>query len=419
MRKLKVPAILGFILLLINTLSYEFALAQNKPIDPVQTSGLSFDLKNGDRVVFLGNSLFENDFQYGYLELALTTRFPDRDVTFRNLGWSGDDVFGNARSTFTNPPTAYEHLIRNIVNAQPTVVFLGYGGIEAQEGEAGLPRFTEGLNKLLDKIDSLGAKTILLSPIPVMSDDSSVNLTKRNADLELYASVIAKTASDRGKQFIDVFKPIQDLSKKTAIIENGVHLNETGYYNLAAIIENSLGLKSRKEAVTINVSKQTAEGSPNTKMLGSGKEMASLKFSVQENYLPLPLPGKSKGMTDSVQIIRITGLKKGLYTLTADNLQILTASARDWEKGVALSQGPSFTQAEQIHEMILQKNELHFFQYRPMNETYIIGFRAYEQGKHMKDLEDQNILIKWLESQIALKRMPKEHIYQLSAVENR
>jgi hypothetical protein len=63
--------------------------------------------------------------------------------------------------------------------------------------------------------------------------------------------------------------------------------------------------------------------------------------------------------------------------------------------------------------MILKKNELHFFQYRPLNQTYIIGFRRYEQGRHVKGLEEQNLLIKWLEGQIILNSQPKEVVYEL------
>jgi len=102
----------------------------------------------------------------------------------------------------------------------------------------------------------------------------------------------------------------------------------------------------------------------------------------------------------------------------ADNEQVATASAKNWGEGVAIKQGPSFTQIKELREMIVKKNGLHFYQYRPMNETYIIGFRAYEQGKHVKDLEDQSILIKWIESQIALTRAPKAHVYQLVPVSN-
>ena len=414
MRNIRVLASVCYSLLFFIFFSYHSGFAQSKAKQSVSP----FELKNGDRVVFLGNSLFENDFQFGYLEMALTTRFPDRNVTFRNLGWTGDNVFGDARSTFTNPPTPYQHLIQNITKAEPTIVFLAYGGTEAQEGEAGLPKFKDGLNKLLDRIDSLGAKTILLSTIPVMIRDTSINMTKRNADLELYASAIAKISADRGKQFIDIFKPIQEISSKSEIIENGVHLNEAGYYHLAVILENSLGLKSEKEIITINSSKKIPEASANTKILSTGKEPGNLKFAIQENYLPLPLPKQNTGVSNNGAVLKITGLKKGFYTLSANKAQVVTASAKEWEQGVAIKQGPSFIQAEQVREMILQKNELHFFQYRPINETYIIGFRAYEQGKHVKDLEDQNILIKWLEGQIALKRMPKEIIYELSAVDN-
>ncbi|MEO6686685.1 MAG: GDSL family lipase, partial [Dyadobacter sp.] len=262
------------------------------------------------------------------------------------------------------------------------------------------------------------AKTILLSTIPVASSDISINLSKRNADLELYSSAIAKIAADRGKQFIDIYKPILDASKKTTIIENGVHLNETGYYYLANVLENGLGLKNEKQTTTISISKTGAEASSNAKILDSGKDLANLKFVIPEKFLPLPVSLESEKLADVASVLKVTGLKKGFYTLTANDDQIVSASAKDWEKGVEIKQGPSYFQSAEIKDMILKKNELHFFQYRPINETYIIGFRAYEQGKHVKDLEDQDILIKWLEGQIDLQRTPKEVVYKLSAISN-
>ncbi|MFD1139556.1 GDSL-type esterase/lipase family protein [Larkinella insperata] len=413
MRKLKAPATLGFLFLLIVILLNGRVFAQNQP----RTASAPFELKDGDRVVFLGNSLFENDFQYGYLELALTTRWPDRFVTFRNLGWTGDNVFGDARSTFTNPPTAYEHLMNQLTQAKPTIVFLGYGGVEAQEGEAGLPRFKEGLTKLLDKIDQLGAQTVLLSPIPVVAFDSSQNVGQRNAMLERYAAEIAKTATERGKRFIDLYKRIQELSQKAPILENGVHLNATGYYYLATALEKGLGLAPAVETVAINVGKNGAETPAPTKILDAGKENGSLKFTMDERYLPLPLPDHDPetgaGVADG-RTLKITGLKKGFYTLTADHEEVITASAKQWAEGVPIRQGASYTQAEQLRQLILKKNELFYFQYRPLNQTYILGFRSYEQGRHVKGLEEQNILIKWLESQIALTRQPKSKVYSLT-----
>ncbi|AEI46739.1 GDSL-type esterase/lipase family protein [Runella slithyformis] len=399
------------IVLAVMAFAFGAVMAQNSPKSPG-----TFELKDNDRVVFLGNSLFENELQYGYLELALTTRWPGRNVTFRNLGWTGDNVWGEARSTFTNPPTPYQHLMTQITNAKPTLVFVAYGGVEAQEGAAGLSRFTEGLGKLIDKIDSLGAKTILLSPIPIMYEDTAVHVAKRNADLTLYASAIAKMAAERGKQFIDIYAPISEFSKKTMILENGVHLNELGYYYLASVLEKNLGLDPLPQPVSIAVAKNAAEATGPAKILASDPKNVTLQFSIDEGFLPLPLPENGTAFTANTPQLKISGLKKGFYTLTTENQQIITASAQQWAQGVAITQGPAYTQAAQIREMILKKNEQFFFQYRPLNRTYILGFRSYEQGRHAKGLEEQSLIIKWLEGQIALHSTPKTRVYQLSPV---
>lgn len=411
MQKKKASVIFGLILWFI-TLFFNPSVAQNQSQNTILSQ--AFELKNNERVVFLGNSLFENEFQYGYLELALTTRWPNRNVTFRNLGWTGDNVWGEARSTFTNPPTPYQHMMQQLAKAEPTLVFVAYGGVEAQDGEAGLPRFKEGLNKLLDKIDSLGAKSILLSPIPVVYSDSSVNIVKRNADIELYATAIAKTATERGKQFIDIYKPILGISRKSDILENGVHLNELGYYYLATLLEKKLGLIPQPQPISMAVTKNGTEVLGAAKMTAANKENTTLKFMVEEKFLPLPLPVTDNPITDNLPLIRVTGLKKGIYALTVDNQLVITASEKKWAEGIAVTQGPAFNQVSQLREMILKKNEQFFFQYRPLNRTYILGFRSYEQGRHAKGLEEQSLIIKWLEGQIALHSSPKPSIYQLS-----
>lgn len=402
------PAI---ILFLFSSLFSEYTAAQNV----AENQNAAFELKNGDRVVFLGNSLFENDLQYGYLELALTTRWPDRNITYRNIGWSGDNVFGEARSYVTTPPTPYELLIQQITDAKPTVVFMAYGGIEAQEGEAGLSRFKQGLNQLLDKIDQLGARTILVSPIPVLLPTSD-NVTQRNAMLETYASAITQTAAERKKRYVDVFKPILDISRRAVITENGVHLNETGYYYLATALEKALGLAPRNGDITIDVAKNKVESTIPTKLQTVAQSTADIRFVVNEPYLPLPSPeqdGKAMAV-DNGRKLTINGLKKGFYTLTVDDDEVMTASAKQWAEGVDIRQGPAFTRSAELRQLIQKKNELFFFQYRPMNQTYIIGFRSYEQGRHKKDLEEQSFIITWLEGQIAATNQLKSATYHLT-----
>ena len=405
----------GYIFLLFITCHNQIALAQDKSQGATEATKSRFDLKDGDRVVFLGNSLFENDIQYGYLELALTTRWPHRDVTYRNIGWTGDTVFGEARSNISSP-SAYDLLIEQLTKTQPTIVFIAYGGIEALEGEAGLSRFNTGLNRLLDKVEELGAKPILLSPVPLLSSSSSEDLANRNTTLELYASAIATTASERGILFIDIFNPFLERSKSATLSDNGLHLNENGYYYLTSVIEKELGLAPREQLVTINVSALGAGAMTSAGIMHAQNNNGNIQFTIDEKYLPLPLPAQQVRKVYNGRVLRITGLRKGIYTLTTDGTEVITASADKWKDGVEISNGPSFTQVAQLREKIIKKNELFFYQYRPLNRTYIIGFRSHEQGRHAKGLDDLDVIITWLEGQIALNRMPKMENYKLTRI---
>jgi hypothetical protein len=302
--------------------------------------------------------------------------------------------------------------MEDITKTQPTVVFLAYGGVEAQDGQAGIAHFKEGLNKLLDKIDELGAKSILLSTIPVVSSDTAQRIDQRNADLVLYSKAISEVSAQRNKQFIDIYNPILNTSKKEEIIENTVHLNELGYYYLAMTLEKALGLEVAKTSTAVTIGKDKSDVS-NGRALQSDNEAVLAKFAVDNKYLPLPAPKSANSVADDARVIRVTGLKKGNYVLISENNLVAAASAKDWENGVAIKQGPQFSQVAEIRNMILKKNELHFFQYRPLNQTYIVGFRRYEQGRHVKGLEDQNILIKFLEGQIIINSEPKEVVYEL------
>ena len=62
-----------------------------------------FEFRDGDRVVFLGSAFIERLQNTGYLETMLTAAIPSKNITFRNLGWSGDTVWGDARAPLRQP----------------------------------------------------------------------------------------------------------------------------------------------------------------------------------------------------------------------------------------------------------------------------------------------------------------------------
>ena len=76
-----------------------FASMEAKAADPPK----GLPLKDGDRIVLLGNTFIERDQEYGYLETLLTLQNPEKNLVFRNLGWSGDEDSGIARARFRTP----------------------------------------------------------------------------------------------------------------------------------------------------------------------------------------------------------------------------------------------------------------------------------------------------------------------------
>lgn len=375
-----------------------------------QESPVPLTFKQGGRIVFLGGSLFENELEKGYLEFAMTSRWPDLDLTFRNLGWTGDNVFAEARSTFTTPPTPYQQLFQQIRSTNPDHVLIAYGGVESQNGQEGLNRFVEGLEAIIDSVDALGAQTILLSTIPVKLAGSLENTVIQNKNLKLYADVISSIASKRKKRYVDLYSPIAG-NTNNLFLDNGIHLNDAGYYYLAQVLEQAFGWPPRESKVTVEVSNATATASGPAKIISSQDE--KIVFSLQEAILPLPEIASRKSSAKTSVAVQINGLKKGRYTLMENGQQLVTASATDWAKGVVLDHGVSQEQAIRICNDIVKKNKLFFQQYRPMNRTYILGFRAYEQGRHKQGLDDLNSLIAGLEEQIKLHRKPVVKTYEL------
>src|SRR3954447_232855 len=124
-----------------------------------------FEWKDGDRVVLIGDDLIERDQKYGYLETLITLRNPDKSITFRNLGWSGDTPYGIARARFGTQADGFAHLKEHVLALKPTVLLVGYGMTDSFDGEAGQARFREGMTTLLDTLAVSRARLVLLSPI--------------------------------------------------------------------------------------------------------------------------------------------------------------------------------------------------------------------------------------------------------------
>lgn len=211
--------------MLLSSAFLALALAQPAAQNP-------FEFKDGERVVWIGNTLVEREQRYGYWEATLLLANKDKKITFRNLGWSGDTVFGEARAGFDDATKGFERLVSLTLELKPTVVIVSYGTNESFEGKAGLPRFEKGMNRLLDALAPSKARFVLMSPLPVEKAPGVADPEFRNQALELYSDAIKGIASERKASFVDLFGRVRKLkgaAGPATFTENGIHLGGKGY----------------------------------------------------------------------------------------------------------------------------------------------------------------------------------------------
>jgi hypothetical protein len=393
-----------------------------------------FQFKDGDRIALVGSTLIEREQKYGYWELALTTRHPDKNITFRNLGWSGDTVWGESRVGFDldNPQRGFERLRDAVLAVKPTVIIVGYGTNESFAGEAGLTRFKEGLNKLLDAFAPTKARIILISPPQMVAVSALDTTVQQNRNLKLYCEAIRAAATHRKGCFVDLNA---DFSFRPGAIDqdiwtNGVHFSEYGYWRYAQVLELGLGLAEKNWRIEIDAASKKLDA---TETDVEARDWNRLSFTTRDVQLPSFWPHPRKLLTilmtadlpqgqdeaqpvdlaEPVRRLRVRGLPAGKHALKIDGKEVASGSAMDWEFGIQVSRGPDFDQAEKLRQAIIEKNQLYFHRYRPQNETYLFGFRKQEQGNNAVEVPQFDALIEAKEKEIAKLRVPVKHTYEL------
>jgi lysophospholipase L1-like esterase len=195
-------------------------------------------------IAWIGNTLVERDIAHGYLETRLLTAFPDRPIVFRNLGWSGDTVRGEARAGFGKPIDGFNHLAKHVAELKPNVILLYYGLNESFAGPAGLDAFNKDLAKLLDTLEQDKPQIVIFGQMrlenlgPPLPDPAAAN-----ANIALYNESLQKAAEARNHRFVNLFDVANGYTKPARYFtDNGLHLTATGYAFVAHEMIKRLGL---------------------------------------------------------------------------------------------------------------------------------------------------------------------------------
>jgi hypothetical protein len=156
------------------------------------------ELKKGDHVVLLGNTLAERMQHHGWLESYVQAALPKHGVVFRNHGFSGDKVNSRPRNRGFIAPHDY----LKISKADVILAFFGYNESYDNKPDA----FKAELIKWIDdtkkqNYSGKGApRIVLFSPISHenLNDPNLPNGKANNARLIKYANATAAAASERG-----------------------------------------------------------------------------------------------------------------------------------------------------------------------------------------------------------------------------
>ena len=389
------------------------------------TNALEF--RDGDRVVMVGDTFIEREREHGMIEFLATTQFPDRHVTFRNLGWSGDTPQGQSRVGFDHSKPAaewFKQLTNSIAQLNPTVIFLGYGMANSFQGEPGLAGLTSDLTKLMDAIQQNAGTNVLrwvvFSPAPHEKLPAPLpDPAKHNAQLATYAKALKDLATQRKAHFVNLFDPLTKAStpasatqRVTPITDNGIHLNALGYRLAADTMRASLGWNRRVWRYSITPGGKIRDGSNGAKATAIQMDTNQLSLTFKTDHLDLPpwLNGETPAqLFPQTSRFQILGLKAPHFNLSIDGQFVQSINPSNMADGVIFAGGPQLAQAEELRQTILKKNELFFHRWRPQNNTYLFLFRKGEQGQNAKEIPQFDPLIEEQEKKIAGLRAPLPH----------
>ena len=205
----------------------------------------TFDPKQGGSIVFIGNSFAEQLQQHNYFETLIYQSFPERNLSVRNLGWSGDEVDLQPR------PLNFGTMDDYLKQEKADYIFAFFGLNESFRGPDNLESFKTKLYDFLQHLQQQSyngedsTEVILFSPIAHENKGGFMpDPEENNRNLKLYTEGMEEVAESLGIPFVDLYDPMRRLfaDNKGGFTLNGIHLTEDGYREVGDMMAKALDL---------------------------------------------------------------------------------------------------------------------------------------------------------------------------------
>ncbi len=335
--------------------------------------------KDGDRVVFFGDSITHKGmYLYNVYDYYLT-RFPSAKIRFYNAGVSGDNA-GAAQGRFP----------ADVVDRKPTQVAVMFGMNDVNPWNYSsnrapnkvkacansLKKYRENLATTFDRVEKEcgGAKVVFVTPSPYDDRVALPPAKKPNCfgcrdGLGVAAGMVRAFHRAKGGTLVDFYTPMVAYNRKrqktdpefTLIGPDRIHPQEPGHLYMAWRFLVAQGADALVSDVTIHAGERACVKSLNATVSSVQRsEDGVLSFDVLENALPFPVDPSAKAFAAETpiedelnqEILTIVGLAAGEYALTIDGEEVARHTAEDWSDGVNLASNertPQGRQALAVH----------------------------------------------------------------------
>ncbi len=176
-------------------------------LPPLRADAPKLELRKGDHVCLVGNTMAERLQHDGWFEAMFQSRFPEHELVFRNLGFSGDEINHRIRSSNFGTPDEW------LTRCEADVIFAFFGYNESWKGEAGLAGFKQELDGWIKH--TLGQKyngesaprIVVVGPALMLEKPSEQHAPDRaaiNQRLRLYSAAMKDVCGGAGTSFVDL-----------------------------------------------------------------------------------------------------------------------------------------------------------------------------------------------------------------------
>jgi lysophospholipase L1-like esterase len=389
----------------------------------------NFALHRGDTVVFYGDSITDQRLYTTFVETFAVTRFPQLQVRFIHSGWGGDRVSGGGGGPIDL------RLRRDVFPFKPSVVtiMLGMndGGYRPYDAEL-FTRYSTGYENIVQAIKtaSPGVRITAIKPSPY---DDITRPPKfeggYNAVLLRYSQFLQQLAAKENLTLSDFNGPVVEMLRKAhatdpetseKILPDRVHPGPGGHLIMAEQLLKSWNAPSVVSDVEIDAASGHIAHATNAEVTGV-ETKNGLRWSQTDRSLPMPINWKDETLALAVhssdfvdaldhQMLKVTSLPAGTYTLNIDGSPAGSFSSQDLANGINLVNYPTpmMEQAAEVHALTLKHNNIHFARWRtvqtPLDGS---GFDTAQAESSLDALEDQVITAQRVAAQ------PKAHHFEL------